>query len=200
MPAIVRAAHPDVAIRTGRARKRIQRDALAFRRFTAALARPVATSIGSAPDPRFLRPGLAGVTRCRLSRVYRAPRGPVVVPVGRGPRAARERIAFYPRAGTAPAPLFGSALAKGVPLIRARWTTVTNLATICQASLAFGDIVCYAENGSPAKVARSLGQAQVPSVGMLHCPIGRVVGKLETTCRASARFIRIAAFASGVTG
>ncbi len=32
----------------------------AFRRSTAALARPVATSIGSAPDPRFLRPGSFG--------------------------------------------------------------------------------------------------------------------------------------------
>src|SRR5262245_5420474 len=53
--------------------------------------------------PRFLRPGLAGVTRCRLSRVYRAPRRPVVVPVERWPRAARERFA-RPRAGTALAP------------------------------------------------------------------------------------------------
>jgi hypothetical protein len=148
MPAIVRAAHPDVATRMRRARKRIQRDALAFRRFTAALARPVATSIGSAPDPRFLRPGSTGVTRCRLSRVYRAPRGPVVVPVGRGPRAARERIAFHPRAGTAPAPLFGSALAKGVPLIRARWITVTILATTCQWE-------CDADN--PANGSQPLG-------------------------------------------
>jgi len=54
-----------------RARKRADRSALAFRRSAAALA---TTSTGSAPDPRFLRPGLAGVTRVRLSRVYRAPR------------------------------------------------------------------------------------------------------------------------------
>ncbi len=33
--------------------------------------------------PRFLRPGLAGVTRFGLSQVYRAPRRPVVVPVER---------------------------------------------------------------------------------------------------------------------
>ena len=33
--------------------------------------------------PRFLRPGLTGVTRFRLSQVYRAPRRPVVVPVER---------------------------------------------------------------------------------------------------------------------
>jgi hypothetical protein len=39
----------------GPARQRIQRDALAFRRFTAALATPVATSIGSAPEPGFPR-------------------------------------------------------------------------------------------------------------------------------------------------
>jgi hypothetical protein len=46
---------------------------------------------------------LAGVTRFDLSRVYRAPRGPVVVPVEQWPRAARERFA-RPRAGTALAP------------------------------------------------------------------------------------------------
>jgi len=46
---------------------------------------------------------LAGVTRFDLSRVYRAPRGPVVVPVEQWPRAARERFA-KPRAGTALAP------------------------------------------------------------------------------------------------
>ena len=45
----------------------------------------------------------SGVTLCRLSQVNRAPRRPVVVPVGRGPRAARARFA-RPRAGTALAP------------------------------------------------------------------------------------------------
>ena len=40
--------------------------------------------------PRFLRPGSTSVTRCRLSRVYRAPRRPVVMPAERWPRAARE--------------------------------------------------------------------------------------------------------------
>jgi hypothetical protein len=43
----------------GRARKRAERSALAFRRFTAALATPVATSIGSAPEPGFPRPAKA---------------------------------------------------------------------------------------------------------------------------------------------
>jgi hypothetical protein len=65
--------------------------------------------------PRFLRPDLAGVTRFDLSRVYRAPRRPVVVPVERWPRAARERSAYPPPAGTALAPSSESALAKGVP-------------------------------------------------------------------------------------
>jgi hypothetical protein len=46
---------------------------------------------------------MAGVTRFRLSPVYRAPRRPVVVPAGRGPGAARERFA-RPPAGTALAP------------------------------------------------------------------------------------------------
>ena len=80
---------------------------LASRRSTAALAKADASTFGSAPDPRFLRPGSTGVTRFRLSLVYRAPRGPVVVPAGRGPRAARERFA-RPRAGTALAPHVGS--------------------------------------------------------------------------------------------
>jgi hypothetical protein len=79
------------------------RGALAFRRSAAALARANASTLGSAPVPCFLRPGLAGVTRFGLSPVNRAPRRPVVVPVGRGPRAARERSAS-PRAGTALAP------------------------------------------------------------------------------------------------
>ena len=43
--------------------------------------------------PRFLRPGSTGVTRCRLSRVYRAPRRPVVMPAERWPRAARDQLA-----------------------------------------------------------------------------------------------------------
>ena len=62
--------------------------------------------------PRFLRPDLASVTRFDLSRVYRAPRRPVVMPVERWPRAARERMA-NPPAGTAPAPLFRHAFRKG---------------------------------------------------------------------------------------
>ena len=74
------------------------RGALAFRRSAAALARANASTLGSAPVPCFLRPGLAGVTARCIVRV-----GEVVVPVGRGPRAARERSAS-PRAGTALAP------------------------------------------------------------------------------------------------
>ena len=41
--------------------------------------------------PRFLRPDLAGVTRFDLSRVYRAPRRPVVMPAERWPKAARHQ-------------------------------------------------------------------------------------------------------------
>ena len=57
------------------------------------------------PETRLLRalPVVASL------EFYRAPRRPVVVPVGRGPRAARERFA-KPRAGTALAPLSGSHL------------------------------------------------------------------------------------------
>jgi hypothetical protein len=45
----------------------------------------------SSSFPRFLRPGSTSVTRCRLSRVYRARRRPVVVPAERWPRAARQQ-------------------------------------------------------------------------------------------------------------
>ena len=57
-PSIVRAA-PNRCLRLpmpGRG-SALFRGALAFRRSTAALATPDASSIGSAPDPRFLRPG-----------------------------------------------------------------------------------------------------------------------------------------------
>ena len=54
-----------------RVRQRADRRAPAFRRSTAALATPVATSIGSAPDPRFLRPGSFG--RYPLSPVSSLP-------------------------------------------------------------------------------------------------------------------------------
>ncbi len=105
-PSIVRATPQMLPPEDVQARKRADRSALASRRSAAALAMPNASSIGSAPDPRFLRPGLTGVTRFCLSLVYRAPRGPVVVPVGQVPRAARERVA-RPPAGTALAPLSG---------------------------------------------------------------------------------------------
>jgi hypothetical protein len=49
---------------------------------------------------------LAGVTRLQPVPVQRAPRRPVIVPAGRIPEAARERIA-NPPAGTAPAPSSG---------------------------------------------------------------------------------------------
>ena len=88
------------------------RGALAFRRSAAALARANASAVGSAPVPAFPETDLTSVTRFDLSRVYRAPRRPVVMPVERWPRAARERMA-NPPASTAPAPLFRHAFRKG---------------------------------------------------------------------------------------
>jgi hypothetical protein len=55
----------------------------------------LARAIWIASLARFLRPDLAGVTRFDLSRVYRAPRRPVVLPVERWPKAARERNASF---------------------------------------------------------------------------------------------------------
>src|ERR1700733_7197192 len=49
-----------------RARRRADRGPLAFRRSTAALAGPAASSIGSAPVPRFLKTAASGVTLGRL--------------------------------------------------------------------------------------------------------------------------------------
>jgi hypothetical protein len=68
--------------------------ALAFRRFAAALARANASAIGSAPVPAFPETRPAGRYPLHLSRVYRAPRRPVAMPVERWPRAARERSAY----------------------------------------------------------------------------------------------------------
>ena len=61
------------------------RGALASRRSAAALATPVATSIGSAPGRVSWDPALAGVTRLLPVPVQRAPRRPVVLPDQRCP-------------------------------------------------------------------------------------------------------------------
>jgi hypothetical protein len=120
-----------VCVRGGSA---LLRGALAFRRSAAALARANASAVGSAPVPAFpetrssvcpekwipvfrkiiRQQKLAGVTRFDLSRVYRAPRRPVVVPAERWPGAARERMA-NPPAGTALAPLFRPAFPERRP-------------------------------------------------------------------------------------
>ena len=86
--------------------------ALAFRRSAAALARANASAVGSALVPAFPETRPRGCYPLRLSRVYRAPRRPVVMPAERWPRAARERMA-NPPAGTALAPLFRFAFRKG---------------------------------------------------------------------------------------
>jgi hypothetical protein len=58
--------------------------ALAFRRSTAVLAAPDASGHRlSAQSPRFLRPGFVGRYPVSPVSVHRAPRRPVVVPVGR---------------------------------------------------------------------------------------------------------------------
>jgi hypothetical protein len=82
-----------------RARPRVQRNALAFRRSTAVLARfyPDSASGRVSWNRRVQTGGPSPAP------VQRAPRGPVIVPDERGPKAARERFA-RPRAGTAPTP------------------------------------------------------------------------------------------------
>jgi len=87
----------------------------AFRRFTAALANGFYPD-GSAPEPGFRKTRRAGVLPMRrmTSCVKHAPCGPVLLPVDRYPRAARERIAFTSARGDRiPQPSSESALAKG---------------------------------------------------------------------------------------
>jgi hypothetical protein len=67
-----------------RARRRVQRDALASRRSTAARPCRLAASQLSS-GPRFLGLGSGAATRLALSAVQRAPRRPVVMPAGRCP-------------------------------------------------------------------------------------------------------------------
>ena len=83
-----------------RARPRVQRDALAFRRSTAALAEALTPSSAPGRVSWNRRVQTGGPSP---APVQRAPRGPVIMPDERGPKAARERFA-RPRAGTAPAP------------------------------------------------------------------------------------------------
>ena len=91
---------------------RIQRDALAFRRSTAALvvgSRHHSASGraslfgGSLPRPR---PRHAGLRTLAAAKFSQTPGRPVVMPAGSMPEAARERSA-NPRAGAAPAPHSG---------------------------------------------------------------------------------------------
>jgi hypothetical protein len=67
---------------------------------------------GSAPEPGFLKARRQGVLPVRRMGKH-APCGPVFLPVDRGPRAARERIAFIRARAPLPAPSYESALAKG---------------------------------------------------------------------------------------
>jgi hypothetical protein len=81
--------------------------ALAFRRFAAALATPVATSIGSAPDRVSRhRPGRHSCRHAPLIAVKRAPRRPVLVPVERWPWPPGSGLHVRARAPR-PAPLSG---------------------------------------------------------------------------------------------
>ena len=115
-PTIGRAASTSVAAdRCPGAAARHNGGAPAFRRFTAALARPNAYQPMAQPQNRVSRHlELAGVLPAYiLASVKRAPRRPVLVPVDRCPRAARERIAFIRARAPHSLRLTESALAKG---------------------------------------------------------------------------------------
>src|SRR5580693_715954 len=72
--------------------------------------------------------------------VQRAPRGPVVMPDERGPKAARERFA-RPRAGTAPAPHLRSH-PECVPSLGGLFVPVPDLSVVSRTNeIARGDFV-----------------------------------------------------------
>jgi hypothetical protein len=77
----------------------------AFRRFTAALTTGYYPGRRSAP------------------RVKHAPCGPVLLPADRCPRAARERIAFHPRAGTASRLRLPKVPSRKAPLVSGTFAT-----------------------------------------------------------------------------
>ena len=95
----------DVAtrMRFGR-RPRVQRNALAFRRSTAALASAMCRSSIQAALHAMQR---AGVTRTLAPRLSEAPRAPVVMPAGSMPGPPGSGSDELPPAGTAPTPSVG---------------------------------------------------------------------------------------------
>ena len=89
---------------TLRARPRVQRNALAFRRSTAVLTSAICRSSIQAALHAMQR---AGVTRTLALRLSEAPRAPVVMPAGSMPGPPESGSDEPPPAGTAPAPSVG---------------------------------------------------------------------------------------------
>jgi hypothetical protein len=87
-----------------RARPRVQRNALAFRRSTAVLAPAICRNSIQAALHAMQR---AGVTRTLAPRLSEAPRAPVVMPAGSMPGPPESGSDEPPPAGTAPAPSVG---------------------------------------------------------------------------------------------
>jgi hypothetical protein len=87
-----------------RAKPRVQRDALAFRRSTAVLASAMCRGSIQAALHAMQH---AGVTRTLASRLSEAPRAPVVMPAGSMPGPPESGSDEPPPAGTAPTPSVG---------------------------------------------------------------------------------------------
>jgi hypothetical protein len=87
-----------------RARPRVQRNALAFRRSTAVLASAMCRGSIQAALHAMQR---AGVTRTLAPRLSEAPRAPVVMPAGSMPGPSESGSDEPPPAGTAPTPSVG---------------------------------------------------------------------------------------------
>ena len=88
-----------------RAKPRVQRNALAFRRSTAVLT--AAPKRHSSVQAALHAMQCAGVTRTLAPRLSEAPRAPVVIPAGSMPGPPESGSDEPPPAGTAPAPSVG---------------------------------------------------------------------------------------------
>jgi hypothetical protein len=111
----------------------------AARRLSALTLAALATGYypdGSAPEPGFPRRPLTGVSPASPAKgtaVKHAPCGPVLVPVDRGPKAARERIGKKnPRAGTAPRHRCNGMPSGTAPCTKRGDYAVTERGTSCQ--------------------------------------------------------------------
>jgi hypothetical protein len=103
--------------------------------------------------------------------VKHAPCGPVLLPVDRCPRAARERIAFHPRAGTASRCRLPKVPSRKAPLVRRDFAQVTKMrTTVKPTSHKKSDACRTSRREAVAKRARASRGGRLP---VRRCPSPR---------------------------